>query len=473
MEVATNVVVATSANGRDIGPSYHTFIAGKTHEGAMCGFDPVFIPKMLHPFQEYLCDWSIRKGRGALFADCGLGKTAIQLTWAHNVARHTKRPVLVLTPLAVSSQTIREGEKFGIECIKSDGGTIKGQIIVSNYEKLHLFHPSDFSGVVLDESSILKSFDGSTRIAITTFLRKIQYRLLATATAAPNDYIELGSSSEALGYMGYMDMLNRFFKNDQNNSSLKRMYGEAPKWRFKGHAEIPFWRWVASWAMACRKPSDIGFDDGPFILPMMNEVFHDVEPLSSAPGCLFTAPAIRLDQQRAEKKRTIGERCERVASLVNATNAPSLVWCQLNDEGDLLQSLIPDSIQVSGHNSDSVKESRFEAFSSGNARVLITKPQIGAWGMNWQHCSHITYFPSHSFEQYYQAVRRCWRFGQSKPVTVDIIATEGERRIMENLRRKANAASIMYDNLVAEMVNARDVRSLSTCNIQEDIPQWL
>lgn len=473
IEDATTAVATLGSIGRDINLSYHTFIAGKTHEGAMCGFDPEFVPKMLHPFQEYLCDWSIRKGRGALFADCGLGKTAIQLTWAYNVARHTGKPVLILTPLAVGSQTIREGEKFGIECRKSNDGAIKGQIIVSNYEKLHLFHPSDFSGVVLDESSILKSFDGATRIAITTFLRKIQYRLLATATAAPNDYIELGSSSEALGYMGYMDMLNRFFKNDQNNSALKRMYGESPKWRFKGHAEVPFWRWVASWALACRKPSDIGFDDGPFLLPALNEVFHDVEPLSSATGCLFTVPAIRLDHQREEKKRTIGERCERVASLVNDTNESALVWCQLNDEGDLLQSLIPDSIQVSGHNSDSVKEARFEAFSSGNSRVLITKPQIGAWGMNWQHCSHITYFPSHSFEQYYQAVRRCWRFGQTRTVTVDIIATEGEKRVMENLRRKANAASIMYDNLVAEMVNARDVRSISTFNLQEEIPKWL
>lgn len=453
--------------------SYATFIDSKTNSGANEGFDPKFMPDSLYDFQKHLSTWSIQKGRYGIFADCGLGKTPMQLVWAENVARHTRKPVLVLTPLAVGAQTVLEGEKFGIECSRTKDGTASGRITVANYERIHLFDPNDFGGVVLDESSILKSFDGATRIKITGFLRKVQFRLLATATAAPNDYIELGTSSEALGYLGHMDMLNRFFKNDQNNSGLKRHYGEAPKWRFKGHAQTPFWRWVTSWAMACRKPSDIGFDDGPFVLPALTEVYHDVEPATDPPDKLFTAAAVKLDEQRAEKRRTINERCERVASLVNDTGKPALVWCQLNEEGDLLESLIKDSVQVSGSNSDSIKEDRFTAFSNQSARVMITKPKIGAWGMNWQHCDHVTYFPSHSFEQYYQAVRRCWRFGQTNEVTVDIVATEGEKRIMDNLNRKAKAADEMFSQLVAEMNNAYAIDKTPRFTENQEVPTWL
>ena len=232
---------------------YASFIEAKRHSGASHGFEPIWMPPQLFDFQQSLVSWAIRKGRAAIFADCGLGKTAMQLTWAENVARHTDKPVLILTPLAVAAQTIREGEKFGIECHRSSDGTIAGRIVITNYERLEHFRPADFAGVVCDESSILKSFDGARRNEITDFMRKVPYRLLATATAAPNDFIELGTSSEALGYMGHMDMLARFFKNDQNNLTSRRMYGEAPKWRFKGHAEVPFWQWVTSWARACRK----------------------------------------------------------------------------------------------------------------------------------------------------------------------------------------------------------------------------
>jgi superfamily II DNA or RNA helicase len=456
-----------------VSATYADFLERKLHTGADHGFEPVFMPPQLFDFQQALVEWAVRKGRAAIFADCGLGKTAMQLTWAENVARHTGRPVLILTPLAVAAQTIREGEKFGIEAHRSGDGSVMGRIVITNYERLSAFNPADFDGVVCDESSILKSFDGARRNEITDFMRKVPYRLLATATAAPNDFIELGTSSEALGYMGHMDMLARFFKNDQNNLTSRRMYGEAPKWRFKGHAEQPFWRWVTSWARACRKPSDLGFDDGRFILPPLNEIDHLIETSTVPEGMLFAMPATDLREQRAEKKRTVQERCEQVAAMVATTGRPALVWCHLNEEGNLLQQLVPDSIQVSGSDRDDVKESRLVDFAEGRARVLITKPKIGAWGLNFQHCNHITYFPSHSFEQYYQSVRRCWRFGQKHAVKVDIVLTEGERRIMENLSRKRQQAEQMFSNLVTEMNNSIAIAKPAYNSTPIALPSWL
>ena len=453
--------------------TYKDFLDQKTHEGAAHGFEPVFMPDQLFDFQQSLVDWAVRKGRAAIFADCGLGKTAMQLTWAENVARYTGLPVLILTPLAVAAQTIREGEKFGIECHRSSDGTVHGRIVITNYERLEHFKPGDFAGVVCDESSILKSFDGARRNEITDFMRKVPYRLLATATAAPNDFIELGTSSEALGYMGHMDMLARFFKNDQNNLTSRRMYGEAPKWRFKGHAEMPFWRWVTSWARACRKPSDLGFDDGRFVLPSLHERDHLIETQTVPDGMLFAIPATDLREQRAEKKRTVTERCEQVASMVASTGQSALVWCHLNEEGDLLERLIPGAIQVSGKDKDEVKERRLIDFAEGRARVLVTKPKIGAWGLNFQVCNHVTYFPSHSFEQYYQSVRRCWRFGQQRSVTVDIVLTEGERRIMENLHRKRLQAEQMFSNLVAEMNHSLEIQRKEYNTAPIEVPSWL
>lgn len=453
--------------------NYQEFLGQKTHEGAAHGFEPVWMPPQLFDFQQSLVTWAIQKGRAAIFADCGLGKTAMQLTWAENVARHTGKPVLILTPLAVAAQTIREGEKFGVECHRSSDGSVPGRIVITNYERLEHFKPADFAGVVCDESSILKSFDGARRNEITNLMRKVPYRLLATATAAPNDFIELGTSSEALGYMGHMDMLSRFFKNDQNNLTSRRMYGEAPKWRFKGHAETPFWRWVTSWARACRKPSDLGFHDGRFTLPPLREVDHLISTETVAEGMLFAIPATDLREQRAEKKRTVRERCEQVAAMVTTTGEPALVWCHLNEEGDLLEQLIPGAIQVSGSDRDDVKEQRLIDFAEGRARVLITKPKIGAWGLNFQHCNHITYFPSHSFEQYYQSVRRCWRFGQKRPVTVDIVLTEGERRIMENLHRKRHQAERMFSNLVTEMNHSLEIQRSDYPITPINLPSWM
>jgi hypothetical protein len=465
--------MGTTGEGVEMTATYSDFLDRKLHTGADHGFEPVFMPSQLFEFQKALVEWAVRKGRAAIFADCGLGKTAMQLTWAENVAQHTGRPVLILTPLAVAAQTIREGEKFGIEAYRSSDGSVAGKITITNYERLSAFTPADFAGVVCDESSILKSFDGARRNEITDFMRKVPYRLLATATAAPNDFIELGTSSEALGHMGHMDMLARFFKNDQNNLTSRRMYGEAPKWRFKGHAEQPFWRWVTSWARACRKPSDLGFDDGRFILPPLNEIDHLIETSTVPEGMLFAMPATDLREQRAEKKRTVQERCEQVASMVATTGNPALVWCHLNEEGNLLQQLIPDATQVSGSDRDDVKELRLVDFAEGRARVLITKPKIGAWGLNFQHCNHITYFPSHSFEQYYQSVRRCWRFGQEHAVKVDIVLTEGERRIMENLSRKRQQAEQMFSNLVTEMNNSIAIAKPAYNSTPITLPSWL
>lgn len=451
---------------------YAQFLERKAQIGGEHGFRPVWMPPFLREFQSALVEWAVLKGRGALLADCGLGKTPMQLVWAENIARHTGGRVLILTPLAVAHQTSREGEKFGIEVTRSADGK-PHRITVANYERLHLFSASDFVGIVCDESSILKNFDGSTKAAVTEFARKMRYRLLATATAAPNDYIELGTSSEALGYLGYMDMLNRFFKNDLNNSATGRMRGEVIKWRLKGHAETPFWRWVCSWARAIRRPSDIGFPDQEFTLPPLMEREILVESESKAPDMLFSLPAVGLKEQREERRRTIDDRCAEVARLVNGTGSPALVWCHLNDEGDRLEEMIPDAVQISGKDSDDGKEDKLMSFADGKARVLITKPKIGGFGLNFQHCAHVTFFPSHSFEQYYQGVRRCWRFGQNRPVSVDVVTTEGERSVLANLQRKAANADRMFSNLVTEMRNAQAIDGRRRFTNELSVPDWL
>jgi len=452
---------------------YTDFLNDKAQLGGNHGFSPVWMPDFLFDFQRELVEWSLQKGRSAIFADCGLGKTPMQLVWGENIVRKTRGNVLNLTPLAVAYQAKREAEKFGIRAAISRDGTVHKGITITNYQKLHMFNPADFAGVICDESSILKNFNGATRAAITKFMRKIPYRLLATATAAPNDYSELGTSSEALGYLGNVDMLNRFFKNDQNNSAIGRRYGEVVRWRLKGYAEVPFWRWVCSWARAIRRPSDMGYKDKGFILPPLIENTHTVESRTLREGFLFAVPAMGFREQREERRRTIQERCEKVAELVNDTHEPALVWCHLNDEGDLLEQLIPDAIQVSGKDSDDNKERKLLDFSDRKCRVLITKPKIGAWGLNYQHCSHITFFPSHSFEQYYQGVRRCWRFGQKKEVMVDIITTEGEISVLKNLQRKAKQADNMFAALVTEMNNATVIKAESKFTKTEEVPSWL
>jgi hypothetical protein len=456
--------------------NYRAFLEAKAQIGTFDGFAPEYLPDYLFDFQQALVDWATRKGKSAIFADCGLGKTPMQLVWAENVTRKTNGRVLVVTPLSVSSQTVHEGEKFGIACRYSRDGSPAGAITVTNYERLHLFSADDYVGVVADESSVLKNFDGRRRASITDFMRKRPYRLLCTATAAPNDYIELGTSAEALGELGFMDMLARFFKNDQNTSDTRRRWanhgGEPPKWRFKRHAEQPFWRWVSSWARAIRRPSDLGFADGPFVLPPLIEQQTVIRNTGETTDGLFTMPATSLFEQRREQRATLAARCEAVASLVRHSG-PVVVWCHLNEEGDLLEQLIPDAVQVAGKDSDDRKEALFTAFATGNERVLITKPKIGGFGLNWQHCAHMTVFPSHSFEQYYQSVRRCWRFGQTRPVTVDVITTEGGATVLQNLQRKAAAAEKMFGELIRHMNEAVRLDRSSDYTVTEALPAWL
>lgn len=477
-------------------PTYDEFLHRKIHEGAEHGFEPLWMPSQLFDFQQSLVTWAVRKGRAAIFADCGLGKTAMQLTWAENVTRHTDRPVLILTPLAVAAQTVREGEKFGIECHRSSDGSIPGQIVVTNYERLHLFNSQDFAGVVCDESSILKAFSGCTRKAITRFMSKKPYRLLCSATAAPNDYTELGNSSEALGELSYSDMLRRFFAQlddkgqkreefliksaeamlEANPSYYRKLAFRVSQtigqWRLKHHARDHFWRWVASWARACRKPSDLGFSDEGFILPPLEERDHIIAASTPPEGMLFALPAFGLAEEREERKRTLEERCDYAAQLVDH-DQPAVIWCHTNAEADHLESIIPDAEQVAGRTPDDRKVELYEAFSAGTLRVLIIKPKIGAWGLNWQHCAHVVTFASHSYEQYYQSVRRCWRFGQLRPVVLDVIATEGEARVLANMRAKAERADQMFETLVRQMNDALAIKRTNDYTAQPQLPPWL
>ena len=455
---------------------YELFIRSKSQLDGYFGFDPTFMPSYLFPFQAALVEWAVRKGRGAIFADCGLGKTLMELAWAENVYRHTGQPVLILTPLAVAAQFTHEAETFGINAARSVRGEITAPIMIANYERLHLFDESMFGGVVCDESSILKSFNGVRKAEITEFMRMKKYRLLGTATAAPNDYTELGTSSEALGYLGYMDMLGRFFTNRQNTSHAmggRWRSTSNDEWRFKGHAELKFWQWVASWARALRKPSDMGFDDNGFILPPLEVENHVITTGKAIPGMLFELPAIGWREVKAERKRTIPERCQMVADLVNDTGQSAVVWCSLNDEGNTLEKLIPDAQQVSGRDNDDDKEAKFTAFSEGNLRVLITKPKIGAWGLNWQHCNHVTYFPTDSYEQWYQAVRRVWRFGQHRNVKVDVVSTPGQTRVLANMQNKEKQAGEMFTSLVAHMNDSQKIERLFSYNKPVEVPAWL
>lgn len=486
---------APAVDARD---DYATFLDRRTQAKDAHGFAPMFMPDFLFDFQVAIVDWAIRRGRAAIFADCGMGKTPMQLVWAENVVRHTGKPVLILTPLAVGPQTVAEGEKFGITCERSrDGGAItKPTIVVTNYEKLHLFSSADFAGVVCDESSILKHFSGATQKGVTRFMMKTTYRLLCTATAAPNDYIELGTSSEALGELGYSDMLARFFKQSDNKphrmEQIKqekrekmalqhaqhfgkvsfRVSQQIGQWHLKGHAVTPFWKWVASWAKACRKPSDLGYTDARFQLPELVEREHVVEPARPKDGMLFTIPAVGLQEEREERRRTLRERCALAAQLVSH-DAPAVVWCHLNIEGDTLTRMIPGARQVKGSNTDDEKEEAYRAFRAGDVRVLVIKPKIGAWGLNWQHCAHVVTFATHSYEQFYQAVRRCWRFGQPSSVVVDIISTEGEKNVRASMTRKAHQADQMFTELVAHMNDATRLARIKTDITAQEIPSWL
>lgn len=448
---------------------YNEFLKRKSQIGGEYGFKPVYNPDFLFDFQEYLVEWALKKGRSGLFADTGTGKTPMQLVWAENVVRKTNKNVLILTPLAVSYQTIKEGEKFGIDVKRSRDGEPKGKITITNYQQLPKFDPSDYIGCVCDESSAIKNFNGVTKLGVTRFMNKMPYRSLWTATPSPNDYVELGTSSEALGELKYMDMLTQFFRDTSND---KNPQWSTPKYVLKQHGINDFWRWVSSWAKAMRMPSDLGFSDERYILPPLVEKEHVLKATKPLPGEMFVRKAKTLKDQRVERKFTLKERAEKVAELVSNHDV-SVIWGHYNYETDYLQSIIPNAEQISGRDKDEQKEEKFIAFSEGQIKKLVIKPKIGAFGLNWQHCNHMTFFPSHSYEQYYQAVRRAWRFGQKKPVNIDIITTEGEMGVYENIQRKSKDAKNMFEKLVYYMNDELKVNKKVESINKVEVPTWI
>lgn len=657
--------------------SYQEFLSRKSQLANMAGFKPLWMPDFLKPFQRALDEWAILKGRAAIFADCGLGKTPMLLVFAENCVRHTNKPAMIFAPLAVSHQIVREAEKFGIEAHVSKDGKPQPNITVANYERLDKFSPDDYCAVVCDEASIVKHWSGATQKAVTRFMSKVQYRLLCTATPAPNDYIEMGTASEALGELTHSDMLATFFRQVSDDEKRARatasdiIHSKRLSWRvlqsfgqwaLRSHAFEPFWKWVSSWGRACRKPSDLGpFDDSEFVLPPLNRRDHTVEPKTPPPGFLYNVPAFGLNQERAERRRTLTERTELVAELVKEHDR-SVIWCHLNPEGDLLEKMIPNSLQVAGRhdmeykedvilwflgqkclcndkrfsakiaswqkdhlatgsaiinsivNSDLLTtngepqttapndshttanttektktsskrrrnngrksltvaeqdtqpmldtarnarkkqgiiigeiqtpnssndcdgleypltntsaESRTDAKSAENqtatkentdcmsitaigqgasadssARIvimdsensetiqgflkqpqcicghqsgirrLISKPKVCGLGLNLQECAHVVTFVDHSYEKFYQCIRRCWRFGQKRPVTLDVIATEGEVNVSRNMERKEKLAAQMVDSVVRFMNDAQSVKANNNKHNTE-LPQWL
>lgn len=412
------------------------------------GIEPTYMPNGLFPFQQYVTEHAIKKGRCAVFLDTGLGKTIIQLTTAMNYVMNTNKPVLIITPLAVAFQFVREAAKFDIgEVEYSKDGKYKSKIVITNYERLHYFNATDFDCVILDESSILKNFDGAIKNSVTAFLKKVQYRYLFTATPSPNDYIELGTSSEALGYLGYMDMLTKFFTNNEDTISPMSIGTE---WVLKGHAKEIFFKWVSGWSISMRKPSDLGFSDDKHILPKLVINDHFVQNNSplfiNGQEALFQTVARTMPEVKTENKQTIKERCELAVSLANH-NKTSVYWCNLNAEGDLIKSLDKNAHQIKGSMSLDEKEELLLSFFNGDIQKLITKPKMTAFGLNWQHCNHTVYFPTFSYEQWYQAIRRFWRFGQRNEVIADRVLSSGQIRVLQSIEAKTSKANELFDKL--------------------------
>lgn len=450
---------------------YIEFIRTKSKGVKSAGFAPHWMPDFLYDFQSYLCDWSIRLGRSAILADCGMGKTPMQLVIAQNFIEETNKPALICTPIAVGAQTIAEAAKFGITAKRTRDGKMTDEkcIWVTNYEQLHKYDPKKFGAVIDDESGCIKDAKTERKKSVVDFNRQVKYRLLCTATAAPNDYWELGSSSEALGYLGFRDMITNFFK--QETSKDHHGWGRT-KYRFRGHAEQPFWSWVCSWARSLRRPSDLGFDDTRFILPELIETDYVIDTAQPRPGVLITVPAKDIREERAERRHSIRERCEKAVEIAQRPG-PAALWVELNPEGDMLEKMLDDCVQVSGSMSDDAKEEALIAFGAGQIRRLICKPKIGAWGLNWQHCSNVISMPSHSYEQYYQLVRRCYRYGQQNPVEVSRIVCEGEVGVLHSLARKQGQGEAMFSNIVAHMNNAMHLASMDFFPEEELIPAWL
>lgn len=423
---------------------YQDFIKGKLRRIPPSGMSSVpQLSEQLFDFQADLVAWSLRRGRSALFASTGLGKTRMQLEWADNVPERT----IILAPLAVAQQTVEEAESIGIEAYHCRGQSEVGdhRIVVTNYERLHKFDPSRFGAVVLDESSIIKHHDASTLKRLLDAFADTPWKLCCTATPSPNDYTELGTHAEFLGICSRSEMLAEFFCHDG---------GETQTWRLKGHAREAFWKWVAEWAALVRCPSDLGYDGSLYQLPPLS-VEHHVVPgdLAAARqiGMLFQIEARTLSERRAARKASTDQRVAMCAEMVNASDEPWVVWCDLNAESESLTKAIRGAVEVKGADSLDEKEERLRAFSSGNARVLVSKPSICGWGLNWQHANHMAFVGvTDSWEAYHQAVRREWRFGQKKPVIVHIFTSELEGAVVANLERKEEQARIMSDELSME-----------------------
>jgi hypothetical protein len=420
--------------------NYLEFLEKKKHLLGEFGFEPNFYPDIAFDFQKHIIEKAVRKGRMAIFADTGLGKTLMQLSIAQNILNHTNKKVLILTPLAVGFQFLKEAAKIGIDDIQQ---TIKGEhtkkIVICNYERLHYLDSKDFEGVILDESSILKNFNGKIKTQVTAFVKKIPFRFLSTATPAPNDYIEFGTSSEALGYLPYMEMLQRFFANNENNI---RPQDIASKWYLKPHAKNDFFSWVNQWSLTVKNPNDLGFNGDKYILPNLTENTHFVKNennwIINGQIMMFNSIAKTMSEVAEEQKGTIKNRCEKAVEL--AANKVSVYWANYNDETELLSQLDKEAVEVKGPMSVDQKEDILMNFAEGNIKRLITKPKITSFGLNWQHCNHTVYFPTWSYEQYYQAVRRFWRFGQSNEVTVERVLSDGQKRVLDALSYKTEKA---------------------------------
>ena len=451
---------------------YKEFLETKKHLLGSFGFEPNFMPDMAFDFQREIITRACKKGRMAIFADTGMGKTLIQISLAQNIVNETKGKVLILTPLAVAFQFIVEANKMGITDIEySKDGTHSKNIVICNYERLHYFNSEDFKGVVLDESSILKNFDGKIKGQVTSFVKKLPYRYLSTATPSPNDFIELGTSSEALGYMGYTDMLGKFFKNNNNSIDPKHA---GDKWYLKPHAENDFFAWVNQWAIMVKMPSDLGFSDEKYILPELIVKTHTIKnkSLLEIDGQIemFNRPAKGFNEVRNEVKQTIKERCEKAVEL--AQGKTSVYWVNRNEESALIKKLDTEAVEIIGSQSMEKKEQILLDFASGKIKRIITKAKMTGQGLNWQHCNHSVFFPTYSYEQYYQAIRRFLRFGQKSDVTIDMVVSDGQESVLESLKKKTQKAIELHTNL-KNSVNSSFVESVKEFNKQVILPKFL
>lgn len=457
--------------------AYQDFLARKRIVDPMTGIaGTVDLPTVLKPHQNDIVRWALRRGRAAIFAGTGLGKTLMELTWSEKVSAFTGKPTMIFAPLAVAEQHITEADKFGINANLVSFHPDEGWgVNVSNYQKMEHFDLSKFGGVVLDESSILKSTDGKYRNRLIEECSTIPFRLAATATPAPNDFMELGNHAEFLGVMSYTDMLATFFTHDG---------GETQKWRLKGHAETEFWKWMASWSVMLRKPSDLGYDNEGYDLPPLTYHQHTVD-VEYAPsletGLLFPMEARTMQERISARKDSVGERVALAASLT-PNDRPFVWWCNLNSEADALTKAVDGAVNLSGSDKDDDKRRKLVDFSNGKIRVLITKPSIAGFGMNWQHCADTGFVGlNDSFEQIFQAVRRFWRFGQTKPVNVHFIAAETEGAVVANLRRKEADAERMAAAMVMHMADLSSEAVRGAVRERPDyapsipmtIPEWL